>query len=473
MWMDVFLDPARPRETTTILFEQLRDAISSGRLGPGDRLPTSRWLADDLGVARSTVTTVYGRLVAEGVLEARTGTGTFVADHAPRGGRPRPSSRSTVQLRRPVAAGPAASGLDGIRIDLRAGRPDPGLFPLRAWRRAVRDAVELPPPSYGHAAGTPVLRAALATWVGRSRGLSATADDVLVTSGAQQAFDLCAQVLVSDGGLVAFEEPGYEPARRAFEHRGARIQPVPVDADGIVVEAIDPDVELVFVTPSHQSATGVTMSSDRRRELLEAAYDHDMVIVEDDYDTEYRYVARPLEPLHRRDTDGRVVYLGSFSKTLSPSLRIGFVIAPRHVIDALTRARAVLDVQPPHLTQTAIANLIVSGEFARHLRRTRPIYAQRHARVHEHLASLHHAGLSHHFRPTNAGLHAMVPLPPGADAAAIAGEMRLRGVLLHTTGADWLGSPEPGLVVGFGLATTEQLDEALAILADVVSTAIS
>lgn len=466
MWMDVFIDPDQPRETAATLFAQIRDAVAEQRLGPGDRLPTSRWLAEDLGVARSTVTTVYGRLVAEGILEARVGDGTFVAVHgAPdrNSSVPRPSA---ARVRRPAARTPASVRPDGIQIDLRSGRPDPNLFPLRDWRRAVRDASEVAPPGYGDPAGIPALRSALSSWVGRSRGLSAEPTEILVTSGAQQAFDLCAQVLVSDGGLVAFEEPGYEPARRVFEHRRARIQPVPVDGEGIVVDAIDPSAELVFVTPSHQSPTGVTMSAARRRALIELAYRHDLVVVEDDYDTEFRYVDRPLEPLHRRDSGGRVVYLGSFSKTLSPSLRIGFVAAPRPVVEALTAARAIVDVQPPHLAQAALTNLIVSGGFERHLRRTRPIYARRHQRVHDGIQTLHDAGLAASVTPTNAGLHAMLRLHGTCDHHLVASRAAERGLLVTTADEYWAREPEPALIIGFGLADDDQLAQAFDILAD-------
>ncbi len=467
--MDVFIDPERPRETTATLFAQIRDAVAERRLRPGDRLPTSRWLADDLGVARSTVTTVYGRLVAEGILEARVGDGTFVADHAA-ADRDRSVPRAgAAKVRRPAASAPVVVRPDRIRVDLRSGRPDPSLFPLRDWRRAVREASELAPPGYGDPAGLPVLRAVLASWVGRSRGLSAEPSEILVTSGAQQAFDLCAQVLVSAGGLVAFEEPGYEPARRAFEHRGARIQPVPVDDEGIVVDAIDPSAELVFVTPSHQSPTGVTMSAARRRALIESAYANDLVVVEDDYDTEYRYVDRPLEPLHRRDPAGRVVYLGSFSKTLSPSLRIGFVAAPQPVVEALTTARAIVDVQPPHLVQAALTNLIVSGGFERHLRRTRPIYARRHQRVHDWLRAMHDAGFAMPVPPTNAGLHAMLRLDATCDHHSAASAAAERGLLIYTGDGYWAGQPEPALVIGFGLAGEAELDEAFEILADVLA----
>lgn len=265
----------------------------------------------------------------------------------------------------------------GAPIDLRMGRPDPGLFPLVEWRRSVTGVLHTAPPGYGEPAGLPELRRALAAWIGRSRGVSVSAESILVTSGAQGAFDLCARLTCAAGDTVAVENPGYPPAGRAFEHHGATLAPVAVDDEGIVVDEIPADTRLVYVTPSHQAPTGAILSAARRRELLALATDRDMVLVEDDYDTEFRYVDRPLEPLHRLDTTGRVLYVGSFSKTLSPSLRLGFLAASPAMVRALTAVRSVTDTQPPHLTQAALAAFILSGQFERHLRRTRRTYRTR------------------------------------------------------------------------------------------------
>lgn len=475
--MDIFLDPARPRQLSAMLFEQLREAVASERLAPGDRLPTSRSLADDLAVSRSTVTTVYGRLVAEGVLVSRVGNGTFVAEH------PNTASRSSdpvevvdLTRRRPPPSRPRRgfAGLDpdtavDLAADLRTGRPDPALFPLTAWRRSVKHAAELPPPGYGHPAGLPELRTALATWVGRSRGLNVHADQVLVTSGAQQAFDLCARVMTAPGDTVAFEEPGYAPARRAFLAHGARIEPVRVDREGIVVADIDRSARVVFVTPSHQSPTGATMSATRRHALLDLAYRSGMAVIEDDYDTEYRYVDRPLEPLHRLDTGGRVVYLGTFSKSLSPSLRLGYVVASGPVIDALVATRRLSDAQPPHLPQAALANLIVTGGLDKHLRGVRPIYRERHDLLAERIDDLHARGLIPSPWVSNAGLHTMVELHPGTDVDAVTDAMARTGVVVESTRENWHGLPHrPGLAIGFGLASADLLTAAFDNLARVL-----
>ena len=471
MWMDVFLDPDHPRQTSALLYEQIRCAVAEGRLRVGERLPTTRSLADDLGIARSTVATVFGRLVAEGVLVARVGDGTYVAEQPVGGPEPR-SRRPAVSLtRRPPPPVPSPDAVEpaqavDVTADLRTGRPDPNMFPVADWRRAVKRATVVPPPGYGDPAGMPALRAAIATWVARSRGLDATADQVLVTNGAQQAFDLCARVLVAGGDRVAFEEPGYEPARRAFLSNGATVEPVRVDRDGLVVAEIPDGVRAVYVTPSHQSPTGVTMSAQRRRALLDRAHRERLTIIEDDYDTEYRYVDRPIEPLHRLDRHGHVVYVGTFSKTLSPSLRIGFVIASSPVIDDLVMARRSSDGEPPHLTQMALTELMVNGALDRHIRRTRAAFRSRHDLVQRRIADLHRHGLIAAPWPSKAGLHAMIELHEEADAGRIRQSLAEHGVVIDSVDRAWFGPARPALTIGFGLADEPKLARAFDLLDD-------
>lgn len=307
MEIDLFVDPTRPRQTSATLFDQIRDAITTARLAPGDRLPTSRDLAAELGVARSTIATVYAHLIGEGFVEARTGDGTYVAHHPASTPPRRRAAPTALTPRRAVAPPPQPAVISDVRIDLRTGRPDPQLFPLVDWRRCVTTALQSPPPGYGDPAGLPALRRALAAWIRRSRGVVAEPEQVLVTAGAQQSFDLLSRVLLAPGDTIAIEEPGYAPARRVFEHNGLRVAPVPVDSDGIVVEAIPSSARAVYVTPSHQLPTGVTMTAARRRALLALAHQRSLAIIEDDYDTEYRHVDRPLEPLQLLDTAGRVL----------------------------------------------------------------------------------------------------------------------------------------------------------------------
>jgi GntR family transcriptional regulator / MocR family aminotransferase len=451
MWMDLFVDGSS-RQTSARLFDQIRDAIVTGRLRARDRVPPSRALAVELGVARSTVAAVYARLLAEGFLDARVGDGTFVADGCPMSPAPARSS----------ATGEAERRVDDVtdlvvRADLRTGSPEPGLFPLVDWRRCVTAAAAHRPPGYGDPAGVPALRRAIASWVSRSRGVIASPGQVLVTSGAQQAFDLIARTLLAPGDMVAIEDPGYPQARRAFERHGRIAVPVAVDHDGIDVTSIPHDVRAVYVTPSHQSPTGVTLSSARRRELLALAARQDMIVIEDDYDTEFRYVDRPIEPLRRLDQAGRVLYVGTFSKTLSPSIRLGFVIAESWMIDDLCATRSVVDAQPPHVTQAALAELIMRGAFDRHLRRARRVYRTRHELVARATQSLHEQGLVPAPWRSNAGLHSMLALDPSTATGPLVERLARRGVSVASTEEWSLEVVRPALLIGFALADIAQL----------------
>lgn len=481
MWIDLYLDPGSGRRTSAELFGQIRQAIVSGRLAPGDQLPPSRQLAAELGVARSTVTTVYGRLGAEGFVTGRAGAGTLVARGAsrPAPGRSGPGSSGTGAPRRPSVLMPrspspspsatAAVSAPPPRIDLRIGSPDPALFPVADWRRVVTAVARHPPPGYGPAAGLPELRGAIARWIGRWRGVDADPEQVVVTAGAQHAFDLCAQVLVGPGDVVALEDPGYPPARALFERHQARVVGVPVDREGIVVDELPADARLVLVTPSHQAPTGVVLSAARRRALLDRAATDGMAVIEDDYDTEYRYVDRPLEPLHLLDRDGRVVYVGTFSKSLSPSLRLGFAVLPEPLVGAVAGVRTLVDHGPPYLLQAALARFLGDGLHDTHLRRAGRAYRQRHRVVTDELSRLADAGLVS--SPVgSAGLHVAVSLPNGTDEAAVVARLAGHGVAVRGTADCWhRPSPPPGLSVGFGLAPPDALAEAIGLLGDVLT----
>jgi GntR family transcriptional regulator/MocR family aminotransferase len=248
---------------------------------------------------------------------------------------------------------------------------------------------------------------------------------------------------------------------------GARVESIPVDAEGMVVAAIPRTARAVYVTPSHQSPLGVTMSPARRRALLATSAAGDAVVIEDDYDTEYRYVDRPIEPIQRLDTSSRVIYVGSFSKTLSPSLRLGFVVAPEPIIHELTNARALADSQPPHLSQAALAAFISSGGLERHLRRTGRVYRARHELLTEHIDHLHAEGLIRRPFASHAGLHSTVELLPGTDVRTLVERLADRGVALDPEGGVvWFGEERPCLKIGFGVADVEALDQGLALLRD-------
>ncbi len=471
--MDLFLDPAHRGAKTSALFEQLRTAIVSGRLAAGDRLPPSREIADRLSVSRHTVTTVYGRLAAEGYIEGRAGAGSYVSAGMATGTR---RNEEFVALQ-PVAMATASTvewSLGGFDddpplYDLRTGRPDPTLFPLGEWRRCMTSALQTAPGGYGDPAGIPALRRAIAHWVGRSRAVEVTADQIVITSGAQQAIHLVTRLLVSPGSIVAVEEPGYPPAVALFAACGAQVVPVPVDADGIIVDRIPVDACVVYTTPSHQSPTGVTMSMARRRELLHFAEDNNVAIIEDDYDSEYRHSDRPLEPLHRLDVHGRVIYVGTFSKTLSPSLRLGFVALPRSLAHQAVALRSLIDWQPPLMLQEALLRFIVDGHLDRHLRRTRTIYSARHRIVSDFVRVAAAADLLIAPDSGHAGLHITPLLPSGVGEEAVRDAARRQGIALGNFAQCWQ-KPDPpaGLIIGFGAIPTTQLPTALALLGRVL-----
>ncbi|WP_412540365.1 PLP-dependent aminotransferase family protein [Longispora sp. K20-0274] len=447
--VDVHVTLAGRGDLTARIYRQLLDAILDGRLRTGERLPPTRELAASLEVSRNTVAAAYDRLTAEGFLVGRVGAGTFVADgsvtrvEARAAARRAPAGRS-VRPRRlwttipaPVPPGPPPE------FDFRVGTPDPGLFPAREWRRLVTAELRAAPTvGYTDPAGHAGLRAAIARHVGVARSVRAGADDVLVTQGAQQALDLISRVLIEPGTCVAVEEPGYPPARRLFHSHGARVAGVPVDGEGLVVEAIPPDARLVYVTPSHQFPLGTAMSPGRRAALLDWAERHRTVIVEDDYDSEYRFSDRPLEPLQSLDRAGRVVYVGSFSKTMLPALRLGFLVAPASLRDALRTARQLTDWHGDMAAQGAMARFISDGLLARHIRRASREYAAR--------RELIIAAVVDRFElvPSAAGLHLCAR--SGPEAVDIVARAAAVGVAVESL-ANYCGdAPQHGLVIGWG-----------------------
>ncbi len=415
--MELFLDRSDERGLTAQLYDQLREAIVAGQIRPGDRLRATRRVAAELGVARSTVAEAYYRLGAEGYITGRAGGGSVVSPvpvsppDGPRRTRAHLVPVPAAAAVRPYGERPVAP----VVYDFRPGTLDPALFPTADWRRSMLRALDHPAGSYGDPAGSPALRAALAHWVARSRGVRATADEVFVTSGAGHAVDLIARVLVPPGSVVAVEEPGYPPVVELLRSHGLEVVGVPVDAEGIVVDALPARARLVYVTPSHQYPLGMPMSRRRRLELLDWAARTGCPIVEDDYDSEFRHAARPLEPLQRLDADGWVIYVGTFSKSLSPALRLGFLVAPLTLVPALRALRQVIDWSPPQATQAALATLIEAGHLDRHLRRCRGVYAERRKLLWDGLGAALPAG--HRRLPSVAGLHIAVLAPDGTEPA--------------------------------------------------------
>ncbi|HYD51101.1 MAG TPA: PLP-dependent aminotransferase family protein [Gemmatimonadaceae bacterium] len=456
------------RDLSTEIFRQIRDAILGGVLRPGEALPASREMARQLDVARMTVTVAYERLTSEGYTTSRRRAGTFVSEqvHAiARRGRAARSEGSLRPRRVWQAIQLGASQPEPPEFDFYPCSPDPALFPRRDWQRVVGRVLRTHPSAlgvYGDHAGHPELREAIARRIAVSRGIPATADDVIVTNGTQQALDLLTRVLLDRWDRIAVEDPGYLSARRLFESSGLRVSGVRVDGEGIVVAAIPRRARAVYVTPSHQYPLGVAMSLPRRQALLAWAQHHGAAIIEDDYDSEYRFGGRPLDPLQALDVAGRVLYVGSFSKTLWPSLRLGFIVAPPSLRSAVHKAKAVSDWHTSSLDQLALARFIEEGSFAAHLRRMRAIYRERHERVSSILAR----DFADHLDviPSATGLHvcALARRASVERIAAVAGRARAAGVACFPLAHFAVGRRRrSGLVIGYGSVATARIEEGL------------
>jgi GntR family transcriptional regulator/MocR family aminotransferase len=445
------------------IYRQIREAILDGRLRIGDTLPPTRELARRLDVARNTVGVAYDRLTSEGFLESRVGTGTFVCASGP-AARSAPAA-STLRTRAVWDTfRPWPGWLDAQpAYDFRVGMTDPRLFPYETWRRLMAHELRRPLTAAAEPAGHEGLRAAIARHIGVSRGVGAGADDVIVTNGIQQALDLVCRVLLEPGDRVAVERPGYPPARMLFRSLGLRVTGVPVDAEGLRVDALPPDARAVYVTPSHQYPLGMPMSLARRTALLDWAVQRNAAVIEDDYDSEFRFGGRPIEPLQNLDRRGLVLYAGSFSKVLAPRMRIGFLVAPALLRPALIAAKFVTDWHSPLPAQAALARFIDEGMLARHVRRMRQEYEERHMVLGQTLARDFAGRLE--AVPSAAGLH--VSAFAARDPEAAAGRARAAGAQVHTL-AEVAADPatRPGIALGYGMIPTERIREGLRVLSD-------
>jgi GntR family transcriptional regulator/MocR family aminotransferase len=465
--MDVHVTLKGRGDLTARIYRQLFDAVLDGRLRPEERLPATRELARRLDVSRNTVSLAYEQLVAEGVFTSRVGAGTFVSAQTVRltGARRAPEGRGRIRPLWNSISEPASARVAPPVYDFRVGSPDPELFPFTIWRRLV--ARELRPGTldwgrYGDPSGHAGLRSAIARHIGISRAVRASGDDVIVTQGAQQALDLIGRVVLNQGDAVAVEEPGYPPARLLFRTLGARVVPVPVDDEGLVVSAIPKAARLVYVTPSHQFPLGTPMSLPRRAALLAWAEARNATVIEDDYDSEFRFEGRPLDPLQSLDGTGRVIYVGTFSKVMLPTLRIGFLVAPAALRTALGTAKRLADWHGDLATQAALARFIEEGLLARHIRKVAREYAARHATVSEAIA--HHFSAWLRLVPSGAGLHVAARTADGVtiDLGQVVRRAEAKGVLVSTLSHFSAGSIAPdGLVLGYGALETGRIAEGL------------
>ena len=479
----VSIDPASGEPLHRQLYFGIRQAILDGRLRPGLRLPSSRALARDLGLSRNTVLAAFEQLAAEGYLDGRVGAGSFVSKRLPEDSLlarnpARPAAR------RGAAPGPSQRGARLASLGHGSTRPRafaPGVpeldrFPFDDWARLLARRWRHPRREFlvgGAPAGYRPLRAALADYLSSARAVACSAEQVIITSGTQQALDLATRVLIDPGDPVWVEEPGYLATSAALIAAGARLVPVPVDGEGLSVvagRAAGPAARLVCISPSHQFPLGITMTLRRRLELLDWARAVDGFVLEDDYDSEYRYAGRPLAALQGLDHDGRVIYLGTMSKVMFPGLRLGYMVVPDHLVDAFLAVRALIDAHPSSIAQAALADFIAEGHLAAHIRRMRLLYAERQARLIAVLGARVGSRLT--LEPAAAGMHLVGRLAPGIDDRAVAAALRRAGVEAPALSTYYREAPRTrGLLLGYAGVSEAEVAPAIARLAAVLDAA--
>jgi GntR family transcriptional regulator/MocR family aminotransferase len=469
------------------LYLEVRGAILAGRVVPGQRIPSTRALAQRLGISRATVTLGYEQLASEGYLEALQGSGTCVGRRLPddllkvetgrssaakgishaRSARLTASGKVLAQMRFPRLA------IDHLPFDFRHGTPALEAFPIALWSRLLARHGRAPQRGMldyeRDPRGYEPLREAIATHLRQSRAVQCQAEQVIIVSGAQQALDLATRILVQPGETVAMENPGYPGASCVFQAHGVRLRALPVKEGVLSLEPLktSPRCRLVYVTPSHQYPTGIVMSLAQRLELLEQCRRSGARILEDDYDSEFRYVGRPLPAMQGLDTNGLVLYIGTFSKSMFPSLRVGYLVAPPDLVDVLARARWATDRQTPSLEQYALNDFIREGHLDRHIRRMRMLYGQRREVLMEALA------LHFHDRVTlwgeSAGLHLMVRFRTRLKDAELIRRAAAIGVGLESTaGCRIAGKASGEFLLRFGCLDTAIIREGLRRLASVM-----
>jgi GntR family transcriptional regulator / MocR family aminotransferase len=450
------LDRGRSEPLRAQLERGLRDAIRSGRLQPGERLPSSREMARELGVSRGLVLECYTQLRAEGYLTSRGGSATRVASgaEAPPGPPPRPAA----PVQRPS-------------IDFKHGLPDLASFPRRDWAWALREACRSVPAGelgYGAANGSETLRVVLAAYLRRVRGAVADPERIVICSGVQQGMNLVIRALAKRGvKRMGFEDPGHPDHRGGLVLAGIEAVPVPVDDRGVDVEALAATgVGAVVLTPAHQSPTGALLAPERRQALLAWAAEHDATIVEDDYDAEFRYDREPVGTLQGLAPE-RVATLGSVSKSLAPGLRLGWVVCPPRLVEAVVDEKRIEDRSSPALDQLALAALIESGRYDRHLRRMRGVYAARRKALMDALAR-HAPDLE--LRGLAAGFHVLVLLPDGVTEEEVVSAARERSVGVYGLSDNTFGEQRwpPALVMGFGNVGEGAIEKGIESIADLL-----
>jgi GntR family transcriptional regulator / MocR family aminotransferase len=460
------------------IYIHLRDAILSGVLRGGEKLPSTRDMAEQLGVSRTVVLLAFDQLLAEGFVRGRSGSGTYVSADASIGRRSVPMRSAELRLSRfgvhassswakvnfPVREKPK------LRYDFAYGRSDVEEFPFEMWRRlllrrARRTAVaEL---DYGPAAGSVGLREAICAHLGRSRAVVSDPSQVIVVNGSQQALDLITRVLIERGDRVAIEDPGYQGTREVLRAAGAKLLPVAVDGEGLDPSRLPGGARLAFVTPSHQFPTGAVLPLARRLALLEWAKRENAAIVEDDYDGEFRYDGQPLESLQGLDREGRVIYIGTFSRTVFSALRIGYLIVPQRLVTAFSAAKWLCDRHTATLEQETLAEFITSGMYERYLRRVRRRSASRRKTVLESVEK--HLGTRVEITGDGAGAHVVLWPRRRVEEEAVIAAAAAKGVKAYGIAGYFLRKPRrAGIMLGYSRMSELEIREGIRRLGEVL-----
>jgi GntR family transcriptional regulator/MocR family aminotransferase len=475
--MDLILDGNGPRYLQVV--RALKDAINSGRLPNGMRLPSSRELCAELGVSRTTVVAAYEHLHAEGLIRGKVGSGSYVT--SPRTAPSRPQAACIGVLPQSDFSRRSRQVFDiadlpgrrppGMRHAFQFGLPmvNPRLSVL--WARELARAAPYVRPEYPSVQGLPALREAICRHINRSRGVMCTPDDILIVNGAQQAFSLISRVLLDPGEAVVIEEPHYHGVRKILQIHGARLCPVAVDANGLRTAGLpDPAAKLVIVTPSHQFPTGAVLSLERRRALLDYARSAGTWICEDDYDGEFRSENAPVQALQAMDRDGRVLYVGTFSKTLFPSLRLGYIAMPPALKQDLLAAKWADDFGSSPAEQAALARIISSGAYDRHLRLVTRHLAERRGLLQRLLQGF--CGNAIDVRPAHTGMHlvAWIRSMPRAEGEAFIRFALERQLALYPVDPCYLTPPDgTGLIMGFSAMSVREMHQAVRLFSDTLA----
>jgi len=457
------------------IYNSFRAAILDGRLRPGQRIPSTRVFASEMGVSRFPVLNAYAQLLAEGYLQSRVGAGTMVSGSLPEqltlsgpmGVRSAPARSGRRLVSRHCSQLPRKENLPWMALSgpFRVGQVAFDQFPLHTWSALIaRHSRNADGESfrYGDLMGHKALRQAIANYLGTARAVRCEPEQVLIVNGSQQALEITTRVLLNPGDRVWIENPTYRLARDVFTLNGCRPEPIPVDNEGLDVPAgvrKCRKARAAFVTPSHQFPLGVTMSASRRLQLVEWAHNSGAWIIEDDYDSEYRYESLPIPSLQGLDSNSRVVYIGTFSKVLFPSVRLGYIVVPPDLIDRFVTMRRVMDLGPPTFYQQVLADFIDEGHFARHIRRMRVHYGGLRQTLFENLTN--NLGDVTEVVGDEAGMHLTVVLQDKLRDEEIAWDGARQNLALWPLSRAYMGQARQGLILGFGGITVREISPAL------------